>query len=118
MRFCLLSPEPNLSPQLLQDLPVTDDTVGDSLFQLYLACWVKHGDTPSPITPLRASYDCILARSLGQRQWCGSKRGLPVGKLPYWWIDVVLPDGRRLRQSAKIQAGTSCDELKDSTKGL
>src|SRR6185503_17225255 len=33
------------------------------------------------------------------------------GDSPYWWIDVVLPDGRRLRQSAKTAKREEAEAL-------
>ena len=33
------------------------------------------------------------------------------GDSPYWWIDVVLPDGRRLRQSTKTAKREEAEAL-------
>ncbi len=39
------------------------------------------------------------------------------GDSPYWWIDVVLPDGRRLRQSAKTAKREEAEALVAKLKG-
>ncbi len=39
------------------------------------------------------------------------------GDSPYWWIDVVLPDGRRLRQSAKTAKREEAEALLAKLRG-
>ena len=39
------------------------------------------------------------------------------GDSPYWWIDVVLPDGRRLRESAKTAKREEAEALVAKLKG-